>query len=151
MQIHLKEELCSISKSIVIKPRKMRTFGIAWQVWVVSARVLLSVVAFLYYGTPSQRTEVFSTEVRVLLYFWFQICHTDGTQTMDGFCSRSKHSSSTSVSLSICTHPPMHILLHSLWVVPPYQTFWGPQLSHFHSIQIKALQLNQLTAFYRFS
>lgn len=24
------------------------------------------------------------------------ICHTDGTQTMDGFCSRSKHSSSTS-------------------------------------------------------
>lgn len=112
---------------------------------------LSSVAAFLFYGSPSQRIKVLSAEMRVLFYFWFQICHTDGTQTMDSFCSRSKHSSSTSVSLSIYTHPPMHILLHILWAVPLCQTFWGSQLSHFDSIQIKTFQLNQLTAFCRFS
>ena len=70
------------------------------------ARDLSSVVPFLYDGTPSQRIKVISTKMSVLFYFWFQICHTDGTQTMDGFCSRSKHSSSTSVSLRL--YPPTH-------------------------------------------
>jgi len=52
---------------------------------------------------------VFSAEPSDVFIFGFQICPTDGTQRMDGFCSSGEHSSSSSVSFYICTcYPAAH-------------------------------------------